>query len=146
MKFLLCFSLITVFLSSLAQTKKAKLCRLEIYDVETGLRETVFKSKKHFEAPNWSLDGEFLLFNSAGRLYKLPLDSKEPEILDTGFAKQCNNDHGFTPDGQGIILSNNDPSRKTGPTTGGTSRIYSIPIKGGLPKLLTPKAASYWHG
>lgn len=131
---------------AMAQNNKASLSRLEIYDIRKGSRETIYEHKKHFEAPNWSPDGSFLLFNSAGRLYKMDLNGRKPEVMNTGFARQCNNDHGISPDGSFILLSNNDLERKTGPSTGGTSRIYQLPVDGGEPKILTPIAASYWHG
>jgi Tol biopolymer transport system component len=58
-------------------------------------------------------------------------------------ASQCNNDHGISPDGKFLAISNNDPIEGT---TGGTSRIYVLPVHGGEPKLITEKMPSYWHG
>lgn len=37
---------------------------LEIINIETGLRKIIYSSYSHFEAPNWSRDGKYLLFNS----------------------------------------------------------------------------------
>ncbi|HET6487897.1 MAG TPA: biopolymer transporter TolR, partial [Spirochaetia bacterium] len=50
--------------------------RLEVLDVETGLRRVLYTSRAHFEAPNWSRDGTYLLYNQEGRIYRLPLDSR----------------------------------------------------------------------
>lgn len=112
--------------------------KLEIYDMETGLRKTVYESNTHFEAPNWSPDGSYLLFNQEGLLYKFYLESQTIEKLETGFANACNNDHGISPNGTKIVISNNDT--ETG------SRIYLVDAKGGQPSLVTENGPSYWHG
>jgi len=111
---------------------------LEIISIETGERRVVYRAKDHFEAPNWSQDGKYLLFNSHGRLYTVPAAGGQPRLLDTGFAIKCNNDHGISPDGNWLVVS--DDSR------GGGSRIYILPITGGEPRLVPGKAPSYWHG
>lgn len=112
--------------------------RLEIYDMETGQRKIVYKSNTHFEAPNWSPDGTYLLFNEAGLLYKFDLTDKTVQKLETGFADVCNNDHGISPDGNKIVISNNDDDTGT--------RIYLVDAIGGEPQLITEKGPSYWHG
>jgi TolB protein len=58
-------------------------------------------------------------------------------VLDTGTANKCNNDHGFSPDGKWLAIS--DQSE-------GDSRISVLPGTGGTPRLVTPLAPSYWHG
>ncbi len=110
---------------------------LEILSVETGERRTVYRAKRHFEAPNWSCDGSYLLFNGNGRLFTIPTAGGEPRQLDTGFATRCNNDHGFSLDGKWLAIS--DQSE-------GDSRIFVLPSSGGTPRLVTPLAPSYWHG
>ena len=110
---------------------------LEIISVETGERRIVYRSRSHFEAPNWSRDGGTLLFNSGGRLYTIPVNGGEPKQLDTGTANRCNNDHGYSPDGKWLAIS--DQSQ-------GDSRIFVLPSSGGTPRLVTPLAPSYWHG
>lgn len=110
---------------------------LEIIDIETGIREIVYRSREHFEAPNWSLDGKFLLFNSGGKLYTIPSPGGKPKLLDTAFADHCNNDHGFSPDGKQLAISHHYE---------GKSLIYILPVKGGAPQLVTELGPSYWHG
>lgn len=111
---------------------------LEIISIETGERRVVYRVKDHFEAPNWSRDGRYLIFNSHGRLYTVPVAGGQPRLLDTGSATKCNNDHGISPDGNWLVVSDN--------SSGGGSRIYILPITGGEPRLVTEKAPSYWHG
>jgi len=43
---------------------------LMIYDLETKTSRVVYKVHSHFEAPNWTRDGNFLVVNSHGRLFK----------------------------------------------------------------------------
>ena len=116
--------------------------RLELLDVETGLRRIVYSSTRHLEAPNWSRDGRFLLFNQEGRIYRLPLDAMKPRVLNTGSVKANNNDHGISFDGKRLALSSTteQPGRKAG------SQIYVVGIEGGQPVKITDEAPSYWHG
>jgi len=44
----------------------------------------VYHTADHIEAPNWSRDGKYFLFNSNGHIYKLPVTGGKPELLDTG--------------------------------------------------------------
>jgi TolB protein len=110
---------------------------LETLSVEMGQSQTLYRSRSHFEAPNWSRDGEFLLFNSGGRLYTITISGGTPKLLDTGFADHCNNDHGFSPDGTMLAISHQHE---------GKSQIYVLPSTGGTPRLVTRLGPSYWHG
>ena len=113
--------------------------RLEVLTVATGAREVVHSAPAHFEAPNWSRDGKFLLFNQEGRILVLPLDDRKPRLLDTGKAARCNNDHGLSPDGKWLAIS--DQSEDAG-----RSVIFVLPASGGAPRRVTAKSPSYWHG
>jgi Tol biopolymer transport system component len=115
------------------------ISRLETYNVETGNRTVILEEEEAlFEAPNWSRDGKYLVFNQEGLLYRFDLESKTKIKINTAFATNCNNDHGISPDGKTLVISNTD--EKLG------SRIYLLPIEGGVPKLITENAPSYWHG
>jgi Tol biopolymer transport system component len=111
--------------------------RLEVISADGSERRVVYRSEKRFEAPNWSRDGKYLLFNSGGKLYTLPVEGGEPRLLDTGEATRCNNDHGFSPDGQWLAISN---------SPGEDSMIYVLPAMGGKPRRVTERGPSYWHG
>lgn len=116
---------------------------LEVYSLERSERIAIYSEDGHFEAPNWSPDGQSLIINQEGLLYKIGLDGTAKELLDTGPLDQCNNDHGISPDGQFLAISNND---SLVPDEYGTSRIYVMPLLGGQPKLATELWPSYWHG
>jgi Tol biopolymer transport system component len=113
--------------------------RLEVLTVATGEREVVWSAKAHFEAPNWSRDGRSLLFNQEGRILVLPLDERKPRPLDTGTATRCNNDHGLSPDGTWLAISDQSEN-------GGKSVIFVLPATGGTPRRVTARSPSYWHG
>jgi hypothetical protein len=111
---------------------------LETVPIASGDRRVVYHARDHFEAPNWSRDGKTLLFNRDGRLYWLPVAGGVPQLIDTGFATRCNNDHGFSPDGRWLAIS--DQSQE------GKSIVYVLPSDGGPPRRITSRAPSYWHG
>ena len=57
---------------------------LETIEVASTDRQVVYHTRDHIEAPNWSRDGKYFLFNSQGRIYQLPVKGGTPELLDTG--------------------------------------------------------------
>jgi len=115
--------------------------RLEILNVETGNRKVIYETETHIEAPNWSRNGKFLVYNSGGKLYKFDLKKRQPEEINTGFATSNNNDHGISFDGKMLAISNGTPVEGRN-----VSIIYTVPVKGGTPKRVTEKGPSYWHG
>jgi hypothetical protein len=112
---------------------------LETQVISSTDRRVVHVTQGRIEAPNWLKDGATLLFNSDGRICRIPATGGNPEAVDTGFATRCNNDHGLSPDGTSLAIS--DQSQQDH-----RSRIYTVPLAGGVPKLITPTAPSYWHG
>lgn len=113
---------------------------LEILDVANGNRTIVKEFPFLIEAPNWTPDGKWLVYNSGGKLYKISPDAAgEPIEIYTGFATACNNDHVITFDGTQIAISHGTKEDRR-------SRIYTLPFGGGVPRLITPLAPSYLHG
>jgi Tol biopolymer transport system component len=113
---------------------------LEILEVASGKRETIFKVPHSIQAPNWTPDGKTLLFNdSKGLVYTFDLASRSPRLLNTGNVKMNNNDHVISFDGKMIGLSSSVREL-------GGSIIYTVPIAGGVPQQITPKGPSYLHG
>jgi Tol biopolymer transport system component len=112
---------------------------IEIYDLKSRSSRVIWQTDALFEAPNWAPDRQSLVLNSEGRMHRLALDGKpEPQLLDTGFAIQCNNDHGLSPDGTLMAISDK--------VEFGKSAIYVLPAEGGAAKLVTKNLPSYWHG
>ena len=116
--------------------------RLELMDIETGIRKVIYTTTGHIEAPNWSHDGKFLIYNSGGLLYKFPLDTKTPAKINTGDVVSSNNDHGLSFDGKMLAISSSAklPDGRSG------SMVYTVPVEGGNPKSITKNVPSYWHG
>lgn len=126
-----------------SQVLKNLESELVLLNVKTGKEKVILREKRHFEAPNWSRDGKFLIINSDGKLEKVSVKGEKLATINTGFADRCNNDHGLSYDGKWLIISHND-SRFTSP--GGSSRIFILPVSGGIPRLVTANYPSYWHG
>jgi TolB protein len=112
---------------------------LEAVPVESGDRRVIYIAPEHFEAPNWTRDGESFIFNRDGRILRLPVKGGIPETIDTGFATHCNNDHGISPDGTQLAISDQSQEEHH-------SLVYIVPIAGGTPRRITKNSPSYWHG
>lgn len=112
-------------------------------DVETGEETVLHEFPGIIEAPNWLNDGNTLLYNADGKIYRYEIDRDHVEQVDTGFCVQCNNDHVPSPDNQLLAVSCMPPE-----LTDGTyeSHIYVLPMTGGEPKDLTGPGLSYLHG
>ncbi|MEZ4515008.1 MAG: transporter [Chloroflexota bacterium] len=119
--------------------KRDSFSILETMDVHTGVRTVLREFDYVIEAPNWTKNGRFLIYNSRGCMYRYELATGEIEAIDTGFATDCNNDHVLSPDNSQIAVSHhtNDDA---------ASRIYIVALDGGEPVLVTEKGPSYLHG
>ncbi|MEP7107122.1 MAG: hypothetical protein ABI760_04055 [Ferruginibacter sp.] len=116
-------------------------CRLETMNVFDGFRKVIHESTGRFEAPNWMPDGKKLLFNEKGSIYTIPVEGGTPEKINTGLADNINNDHGISFNGKMLAISH----QRAG-LPGGGSTVYTLPLTGGDPKLITEQTPSYWHG
>lgn len=116
--------------------------RLEVYDFRTGFRKIIVESDLPVEAPNWSPDGKYFIVNAGGLIYQIPSTGGEASVINTGFANSNNNDHGISPDGSKLVISNHAKERPSGQN----SVIYTLPIEGGYPIQITQNSPSYWHG
>ena len=114
--------------------------RVETMTVESGHRTVVHREPRSLQAPNWTLDGRALIYNSEGRLYRFDLATGTPEQIDTGFADNLNNDHVLSFDGATLGISHGAEEAD------GASIIYTVPVEGGMPTRVTPKGPSYLHG
>jgi TolB protein len=112
---------------------------LEIITLASTDRRVVYVAPERFEAPNWMPDGKNLLFNRNGRIEKIPPTGGTPQLIDTGFAIRCNNDHGISPDGTLLAISDQSQEQHR-------SLVYIVPIGGGVPRRITKNSPSYWHG
>ncbi len=114
--------------------------RLETMDVATGHRTVVLTSSEAVQAPNWTPDGEALIYNASGRMHRLDLASGATAEIPLGFATQNNNDHVLSPDGRLLGISHHAAEH------GGASIVYTVPVEGGTPRQVTARGPSYLHG
>ena len=112
--------------------------RLCIHNLVTGATEEVLATDSLIEAPNWTPDGASLIVNGEGRLFRVPLAAPDLVPIDTGHALDCNNDHGVSPDGGLLVISDS--------TDTADSCIYVLPVGGGEPRRITSQVPSWWHG
>lgn len=108
-----------------------------LYSVETDTVSVVLRHDGHIEAPNWHPDG-YLVVNGGGVIYRIDLTEPNLQLIDTGFANRCNNDHGISPDGKTLAISDK--------TETGESCIYTVPVSGGVPERVTQAVPSWFHG
>jgi len=117
---------------------------LETYEIVAGThsRRVVHQFDGKIEAPNWTRDGKALVYNADGHIWQIPVQGGTPVAIATGRNSKNNNDHGISPDGTQLIISDqSEPDN--------LSRIYLLPLGGSdKPREIVsdPAARSYWHG
>ncbi|MFJ4171281.1 TolB family protein [Paenarthrobacter sp. NPDC089714] len=99
----------------------------------TGEAELLYSTDSILlEAPNWTLDGQSLILNGDGKLWRLDVASRELTHIPLTGVPDLNNDHVLDPDGKNIFLSAND------------GHIYRAPLTGGHATRITGDDGS-WH-
>jgi Tol biopolymer transport system component len=78
------------------------------------------------EAPNWHPDGDYLVFNAGGEIWRINVDGSGLKKIETGTIRDLNNDHVLSPDGKTIYLSNQSDGA-----------LYSVGIEGGTPRKIS---------
>jgi TolB protein len=111
---------------------------LEVLTLSSLDRHVFYRAEGRMEAPHFSPDGTVLYFDRGGRIYRLSIPVTEPpSVISTGLATHCNDDHGISPDGLRLAISDL--------TDGGPSLMYVLPIGGGTPKRVEVPGPAYWH-
>ncbi|MEF3046084.1 TolB family protein [Pseudotabrizicola sp. L79] len=114
---------------------KSALC---LWEMGRGAARVILTAEQRIEAPNWSPCGRYLLVNGGGALFRVPLDAPALVPVDLAGLTRVNNDHGIAPDGQSYAVSSHH--------RGLGAEIYLVPAAGGVPRLISPAAHSWWHG
>lgn len=123
---------------------------LQTIFVRSGDRQVEYVAPGRLASPNWSHDGLFFIFNRGGKLFRIPVKCGEedtgcapetqPVRVATEFAAQIDNDHGISPNGQMLALSDMSPGDRF-------SSVYIVPIVGGYPLKVTESGQGWhWHG
>jgi TolB protein len=122
-----------------AGRRQTLLATLETIAVPATDRRVEYVDDANLQAPNWSGDGTFLVFNKDHRICRFAIGSSGPSVIDTGSLALINDDHGISPDGKLLAISDRGGAD-------GTSRVYVLPIGGGTPREVTVHGPSYFHG
>ncbi len=148
------FSNVEIATPALATGRTTLINTLETINIQSKDRRVVHVvvQPMRMEAPNWLPDNtNTLLFNNNGKLYRVQAEPpgtpaipnrKPPELIDLGILTRINNDHGISPNGKMLAIS--DQSQKVG--TQRPSLIYVLPVTGGTPRRVTDLGPSYFHG
>lgn len=101
-----------------------QVCEVCVIDATSKKVRVVHRSAHTvFEAPNWTSDGEWLIVNAAGSLYRIhTAGDGGPERIPLGPLTDINNDHVLSPNGNTIYVSSE-----------GDGHLYAAPISGGRP-------------
>ena len=129
--------------SLFAQGKHDTTSYIQTVDVKTGKIDTVLVAKGDFEAPNWHPDN-YLVMNFRGKMYKLDLATKALTQINTGSLNHLMDDHGLSPDGKWIAITNTDSINMSQKIY--KFSVYVIPAAGGEPRKITMTDLSFWHG
>lgn len=116
----------------------ASFSTLETITVASTDARVSYVFSDRVESPNWTHDGESLLFNRNGNIERVRVDGGPSEVLDAGSADQCNSHHGISPDGRILAISCGSSESKQ-------SDIYVVPIAGGAARRITQHPPSYWQ-
>jgi Tol biopolymer transport system component len=115
--------------------------KITIYDMRDKSNRTLYQADTVWEAPNWSHDGKYLLANSGGKLYRIPVDGTNvtPEAINIDPSLRLNNDHAPSWDGKYVAFSASSPSSRQ-------SQVYLANADGSNAHLMVSTTPSYFHG
>ena len=128
---------------SIGQGKADTTSYVQAVNIETGKIDTVLIAKGDYEAPNWHPDN-YLVMNFRGKMIKLDLATKALTVINTGAVNNLMDDHGISPDGKFLAITDFDSSGHT--LQSYRFNIYTVPVTGGEPKKISSEALSFWHG
>jgi TolB protein len=122
---------------------KRQRSRLTVIHADGSNRRVIFETAGLIEAPNWSPDGKWLVFNGDGLLFRIDVTDaaamRIPVMIKTGEICGVTNDHVIAPDGKAIFFTAN-------------GIVYSVPFLGGTVQQVSMQHASgalthyYVHG
>jgi len=111
---------------------------LETITIASTDRRVTYVSSSQLGVPNWTPNGESLVFTHDGRIERVPVAGGEPKSIDTGFLGESNGFHGISPDGKQLAIT--DESHIRG------MNICVVRIGGGVPRRVTSQSQSVWQG
>jgi len=110
--------------------------QLTIIDIDGSQRRVIYETHQWIEAPNWSPDGKWLVFNGDGKLFRITAESHDvptvPELIDTGKILNITNDHVISPEGGSIFFTANGV-------------VYTVPWQGGEPRRVSAESSTHFY-
>ena len=104
-------------------------CQIWVYSLDTGESTLLLETESLLlEAPNWTLQGDALILNGAGVLWRVAIENPQLNHIDISGVPPLNNDHVLDPDGKHIYLSAYDDWQ-----------LYRAPLDGGMAMCITGK-------
>ena len=117
-----------------------RVAQLTLVDADGARAQVLHATDETIEAPHWSPDGQWLVFNGAGSLLRIRADgSGRPERIDTGPIGGISNDHLMSPDGGTLYFT-------------AAGAIHALAFAGGTPRRISPahgpdaRIPLYLHG
>jgi Tol biopolymer transport system component len=107
---------------------------LTVINADGSGRDVIFVADEVIEAPNWHPDGDTLVFNAGGEIWRINIDGSGLKKIPTGTITDLNNDHVLSPDGQTVYLSNQSDGA-----------LYAVGIAGGQPRLVSNPHDTPFH-
>jgi TolB protein len=115
--------------------------RAELYVVDVVTGESTLATSSStllFEASNWTPDGQSLVVNGDGLLFRVPVGGGDIVQVPLGDIPPINNDHVLSPDGTTVYVSAHD------------GHLYAVPFATGEPRRVSndrgPTFHYYLHG
>jgi TolB protein len=112
-------------------------------------RQVEYVTAGRLEAPNWSRDSSFFIFNRDGRLFRAAVicgaedvvcaGRTAPTEIGNGLIRSCTSNHGISPDGQMLAISCQG-QKAHGPF------VYTVPIGEPTMRQVTRNGPSFWGG
>lgn len=118
-----------------------QLCQIWVHDIRSGVNSLVLETAELLlEAPNWTLAGDALILNGAGKIWRVALEKPTLKQVVISGVPPVNNDHVLDPDGAHIYLSAYEDWQ-----------LYRAPLKGGAATRITgdagpPGLLHFLHG
>jgi len=133
------FSNVTLQQGAEQKPTPIKRSNVSVYDLKSRSIKVLYSADQMIEAPTYSPDGKYVLVNSRGDLWKLPIGSADPALqrISLGSVSKCNNDKGISPDGKLIAFSSG--------AAGHGSQVYTVSSTGGTPNMVIAEKPSYFH-
>ncbi|WP_047462402.1 PD40 domain-containing protein [Rhizobium rhizogenes] len=101
---------------------RGQRCQVWVHDTASGENRMILETTDLLlEAPNWTLQGDALILNGGGMLWRLPIEDPNLQVIDLQGVPPLNNDHVLDPDGAHIFVSAYDDWQ-----------LYRAPLTGGV--------------